>query len=131
MSTRYDHELLSELPLNILKNPNSRIMGKVNIFSAILYFIFFILAGNKDSHKILHKCEICTDPNSDCRVSCPWVFEQLKFSIFYTLTPSFLIRSYHSLQYKNLHNISHNQINDCTSAKHVHEKYTPLIPTII
>ena len=35
------------------------------------YWIFFIIAGNKDAHKISNGFEIQPDPTLDCGVSCP------------------------------------------------------------
>ena len=53
------------------------IMGKtaLQLFLSCFDLILFILAGNKDMHKILKKFEIRPDPITDCRLSCPGVFE--------------------------------------------------------
>ena len=37
----------------------------------IFAWIFFILAGNKDNHKITDRFEIRPNPTTDCGVSCP------------------------------------------------------------
>ena len=41
------------------------------LFSAVLYPILFILAGNDDMHESLEEFEIRPDPTTDCGVSCP------------------------------------------------------------
>ena len=46
------------------------IMGKNGAF--IFDRIFFILAGNKNIHKISDELEIQPDRTKDCGVSCPW-----------------------------------------------------------
>ena len=42
-----------------------------HFFSAVLYPILFILAGNDDIHESLEEFEIQQDPTTDCEVSCP------------------------------------------------------------
>ena len=37
----------------------------------IFVWIFFILAGNEDNHKISHEFDFRPDSTSDCGVSCP------------------------------------------------------------
>ena len=51
----------------------SHLVGKYCDHSKAYIFnwIFFILAGNKDNHKILDELKIQPDPTRDCRVSCP------------------------------------------------------------
>ena len=41
------------------------------LFSAVLYQILFVLAGNDDMHESWEECEIRPDPTTDCGVSCP------------------------------------------------------------
>ena len=43
--------------------------------------IFFILAGNEDSHKISDNFEIRVDSTMDCRVSCPCAFEKIPIDL--------------------------------------------------
>ena len=54
------------------KSPYTYIGGKwcCHFFSAILYQILFILAGNDDIYKSLDEFEIRPDPIKDHRVSC-------------------------------------------------------------
>ena len=45
----------------------------VSIFSQLLLiWSFFILAGNKDMHKIWDEFEFQPDQTTDCGVRCPW-----------------------------------------------------------
>ena len=57
------------------------IWGKrcLHLFSVVFDPILFILAGNKDMHKILDEFEFRPDRTTDYWVRCPWVSE--KFSI--------------------------------------------------
>ena len=55
-------------------SPQRVIMGKkLSTLCSNLIFdrIYFILAGNKDNHKISDKFEIRPDTTPDCGVSCP------------------------------------------------------------
>ena len=65
--------------------------GHSSIF--VFQWIFFILAGNKNNYNILKEFKFRPDPNSDCGVSCPLVFEKSIFCIVATLAPSILIGS--------------------------------------
>ena len=49
----------------------------VNTPACIFDWIFFIVAGNKDNHKVLDEFQIWPDQTMDCRVSCPWAFEKI------------------------------------------------------
>ena len=42
-----------------------------HFFSAVLYPILFILAGNDYMHKSSKEFEFLPDPTTDCGVSCP------------------------------------------------------------
>ena len=44
----------------------------LHLFSVVFYFILFILAGNKDMHKISDEFEFRPDWTTDYGVSCPW-----------------------------------------------------------
>ena len=59
--------------------------------SSFLFWIFFILAGNKDNYNISDEFKFRPDPISACGVSCPLVFEKSIFCIVATLAPSILI----------------------------------------
>ena len=92
MSSNFDQirPLTAELSaLECLKN--ILCCGHSCIF--VFQWIFFILAGNKDNYNISHEFEFRPDPFSDCRVSCPLVFENSIFCIVATLAPSILIGS--------------------------------------
>ena len=39
-------------------------------------WIFFILAGNEDNHKVSNEIKIRPDPTLDSGVSCPWASEK-------------------------------------------------------
>ena len=39
--------------------------------SAFIFYPIFILAGNKDNHKLSTEFEFRPDPTTDCGVSCP------------------------------------------------------------
>ena len=61
--------------------------------SSIFVFqqIFFILAGYKDNYNLSYEFKFRPAPTSDCRVSCPLVFEKSIFCIVATLAPSILM----------------------------------------
>ena len=58
------------------------IWEKCEHYSAYIFDrIFFILAGNEDSHKISDEFEIRVDSTLDCGVSCPWAFEKIPIDL--------------------------------------------------
>ena len=94
MSSNFDQirPLTAELSaLECLKNPYFVLWPLSSIF--VFQWIFFILAGNKDNYNISHEFEFRPDLTSDCRVSCPLVFEKSIFCIVTTLASSILIGS--------------------------------------
>ena len=63
-------------------------------FSAFIFeWIFFILAGKKNNHKVLNAFEFRPHPTTDYGVSCPLASEKSMFYAVSTLVPSFLIGS--------------------------------------
>ena len=56
------------------KAPIDLLWGKwcLHLFSVVFDLIHFILAGNKDMHKISDKFEFRPDRTTDYGVSCPW-----------------------------------------------------------
>ena len=56
-----------------LENPHRLIMGEMSwsLYSLHVYWLFFILAGNKNMHKSLEEFEFQPDSANDYGVSCP------------------------------------------------------------
>ena len=67
------HKVLGQVGSELWDSPHRVTMGKCCEHSSAYIFdsIFFILAGNKDSHKISDEFEIRVDSTIDCGVSCP------------------------------------------------------------
>ena len=53
----------------------------VSTFSRMLLIILFILAGNKDMHKILDEFEFPPDQTTDYGVSCPWASKKFPIDL--------------------------------------------------
>ena len=69
-----------------------------SLLAIFFQWIFFILAGNKVSHKSLDGFEFRQDSITDLGVSCPWASWKLIDNVVTTLTPLFLIGSSSFLQ---------------------------------
>ena len=77
----------------------------------VFQWIFFSLAGNKDSYNISDEIEFRPDPTSDCGVGCPLVFEKSIFCVVATLASLFFSGSSSFLQVTRTTTISRMSLN--------------------
>ena len=53
----------------------------LHLFSVVFDWIFFILAGNEDMHKISDEFEFPPDRTTDYGVSCPWASKKFPIDL--------------------------------------------------